>query len=188
MRVIGLAGKAGAGKDYTYSHILSGYEGVVRVAFADGVRREIEEALLGDDEAGVVGLNALWKKPTSEEVRALLQWWGTDFRRAQDPDYWVKKGVKRLKDLGSLPSTRLAVVTDVRFENEAQAIRDLGGIVVEVIAHDSFRRDRLGGQLPPSHASEEIDFDVDFHIVNNRVLEIPWQVANYIHLSQVESE
>ena len=57
-------------------------------------------------------------------------------------------------------------MTDVRFANEADAIRGMGGFVAEVVASDSARRRRLGGALPPPHPSEVIDFKTDGVIRN----------------------
>ena len=57
----------------------------------------------------------------------LLQWWGTDFRRTQDPDYWVKRMFE------SIPSNiDIALVSDVRFQNEADSITERGGYNVNV--------------------------------------------------------
>lgn len=193
MRIIGLAGKAGAGKDYTYEHIKKEYAcKVARLAFADGVRHEIEDVLSPGTTVNSFRdawegkkLPAMWRKPYPDEIRSLLQWWGTEYRREQDPDYWVKKGVERLGEFDAI-GIDLVVVTDVRFENEAKAIRALGGIVVEVVALDSIRAERLGGSLPPDHASEVIDFEVDFHIISNDGLLIPRQVTHYLSLASVE--
>ena len=188
MRVLGLTGYAGSGKDYTYAHLKETYDGqVARLAFADGVRHEIEDILARpNSEIGKI-LPALWEKPYPPEVRALLQWWGTEFRRAQDPDYWVKKGIERLEEYESV-GIDLAVVTDVRFANEAQAIKEIGGLVVEVVAADHLRKERLGGALPPVHDSEVIDFPVDFHIISNHGLEIPWQVTQWLHTSSLDKQ
>ena len=60
------------------------------------------------------------------------------------------------------------VITDVRFANEADVIHEAGGLVYEVRAPENVRRERLGGELPPAHASEEIDFGVDGVIWNER--------------------
>lgn len=164
MRIIGLAGHAGAGKDHTFEYIrddLLAEFAVRRVAFADGLKFDIEETL------GLLhfDLVAIRHKPYSPEIRALLQWWGTELRREQyGDDYWVKKGMKMAEDLW--PHSDLIVVTDVRFANEAKAIRLAGGIVAEVYASPETRAARLGGDLPPAHASEVIDFAVDSTILN----------------------
>lgn len=46
--------------------------------------------------------------------RALLQWWGTEYRRAEDPDYWVKKLAARIER----EAPAFAVISDLRFPNE----------------------------------------------------------------------
>lgn len=154
---VGLTGYAGAGKDYVCQWLREhSSKAVHRVAFADGVRMEIQETLLPSPEGS---LPALWDKPYPETIRRLLQWWGTDLRRAQDPDYWVAHGMARASELDDyLTSESLIVFTDVRFENEAAAIKDAGGIVFQVMADEGVRAERLGGSLPPAHASEEIDY------------------------------
>lgn len=152
MRWIGLTGKMAAGKDYTYTAIAraSEYFHVFRVSFADGLRYEIQQELAGSNH-----LDALWDKPLPDTVRRLLQWWGTDLRRAEDPDYWVKNAIERAKTKKNLPAYREAtpIFTDVRFPNEADAIRSEGGIIVRVWAPPSVREERLGTQ-PPEHESE----------------------------------
>jgi hypothetical protein len=76
--------------------------------------------------------------------RSLLQWWGTEFRRTQDVDYWVKQalGFKcRLYDN--------VVIDDLRFENEANALVEHGATLVRV--------ERPNNPTPiqnPWHASE----------------------------------
>lgn len=68
--------------------------------------------------------------------RFLLQTWGTEYRRAQDPDYWIKCAkrwvVRQLTD--ALPSlyTVKIVNTSVRYPNEAQWIRESGGFMWHV--------------------------------------------------------
>ena len=61
--------------------------------------------------------------------RALMQWHGTEYRRAQDSEYWVKKAMAKCVGTGPV----LYVIDDCRFENEAKAIKDAGGVLVRVV-------------------------------------------------------
>lgn len=141
---IGLVGRAGVGKDYTCEEIMNIDPLAARIALADGVRLDIEAALWGQRIA------ALWDKPYPNEIRRLLQWWGTDLRREQDAEYWVTRAEQQV---AKFRPNVYPVFTDIRFENEAAMIRNHGGILVRVVAHDAIRRKRLG-QLPPDHVSE----------------------------------
>ncbi len=93
----------------------------------------------------------------------LLQWWGTEYRRAQDPDYWTKKLFE------SIPSNLdIALITDVRFPNEADGVRQRGGYNINVIrlrqdGTPYFSTDRRG-----AHVSETAldGYNWDFRISN----------------------
>jgi len=63
--------------------------------------------------------------------RQILQWWGTEYRRAQNEHYWVIKLLERMADLAEGGSRHL-VITDCRFANEALAVRDAGGELWQV--------------------------------------------------------
>mgnify|MGYP001560938416 CR=1 FL=1 len=72
--------------------------------------------------------------------RQVLQWWGTEYRRAQDPDYWVKKSAEWLAAVPRLFSypeqvPQHFVNTTVRFPNERQWIHDRGGNVWHIFRH-----------------------------------------------------
>lgn len=149
--IVGLTGRAGAGKDFTYKWLESRDYNVIRLAWADNLKHEIEEYLNGGHY-----LPALWEKPYPSEVRKLLQWWGTDLRRKENASYWIDKMQAELApyaDGGPYAVGRAAVITDTRFPNEADAIRDMGGIIIAVWAPTATRQKRLG-TLPPEHASE----------------------------------
>lgn len=166
MKLLGLCGLAGAGKDFTYDYIQSRKSTIPkvrRIAFADGVREEVGKAfmLTGSQKA------AVFLKPYSQGIRFVLQQWGTEFRRAQQEDYWVEYGMKKAEQLDGLYGDDILIVfTDVRFENEALAIQARGGRVLEVKSDIPTRLERLGGALPPAHASEVIDFETDGVILN----------------------
>lgn len=190
-KLLGLCGLAGAGKDHVFGWLrdeLGGGFRVRRVAFADEVKLDIE-LTLGSDvyPPGPAKCPALWVKPYSPEVRRLLQLWGTEVGRVSEPDKWVKLGERRIREhLGAAEVVPvLVVVTDVRFGNEAEMIRRLGGRVAEVVAPPEVRARRLGGQLPPSHPTEEIDFRPDYWIDNSidgRAPLLPPLVLEYLEV------
>src|ERR1700744_6154059 len=89
-KVIGLAGPMGAGKD-TVGALLSmvGYD---MMAFGDGLRDEVYRATLSEKPPApkipvsawidlMVDREAIYRKPTAECARIVLQWWGTEYRR-----------------------------------------------------------------------------------------------------------
>jgi hypothetical protein len=94
--------------------------------------------------------------------RTLLQWWGTEYRRSIDSEYWVRQLAQRIE----LEKPQIALITDMRFPNEMAWVKQYG---------ETVRVDRDG--LPPStHASETALADVspeDWSIIldNNGTLE-----------------
>lgn len=81
---------------------------------------------------------------TAVTVRRILQWWGTEYRRAQDPDYWTKAWVRRVGQ-NDLAQTHI-LVDDVRFINELQTIKGQGGKIYKI--------ERPGFDGANNHASE----------------------------------
>lgn len=138
MRVIGFGHRARQGKNTAALAILNACPlptHVALYAFADALRMEVRSACakFGGQFALIqawkeVGLMPEWVHFEEPKPRPLLQWWGTDFRRKQDPNYWVKRLRKTLND----HRPDVALITDVRFRNEADLIHELGGTLVEV--------------------------------------------------------
>ena len=63
--------------------------------------------------------------------RQILQWWGTEHRRAQDANYWERRLVRRVTQ-HLREGERRFVIADCRYPNEANAVRVLGGQVWQV--------------------------------------------------------
>lgn len=99
-------------------------------------------------------------------LRPVLQWWGTEYRRGQDPDYWVKQTVERMTN--AFASGHSVVVDDSRFPNEREALKKLGGIEVYIIGQVDTRTTVNGIK---GHESEKLlnpnDPDIDLIIHND---------------------
>lgn len=114
-------------------------------------------ASLSDEEGGAV-CGSVVARPVdgfarTPEVRRLLQWHGTDLRRREDPDYWVRRGLDAAR--ASLENGSAVAFTDVRFPNEAEALAAAGGIVIRVTIDPEVQLQRLlsrDGSLPPASA------------------------------------
>lgn len=157
-QIIGLCGYAGAGKDTAAAGLIA--DGWLRVAFADGVR----EALLAlNPEIALADLSGYlihWEgwdnlKANVPPVRELLQRMGTEAgRNIHGPDCWINIAKRKID-----ASTANVVITDVRFANEADAIRSWGGKVVYI--------ERPGVGPVNGHVSEALDFEPDERLLND---------------------
>lgn len=139
-RVIGFAGKAKSGKD-TAASVLDKYVGsgnCATMAFADPLKQIA--MIFGFTKEQCYDQS---KKEIEDEFwgitpRKFLQITGTEcFRNNFRTDCWTKLLEKRVLDIrkrmaGGEMVPWLILVTDVRFPNEVDCIKSLGGIVVKV--------------------------------------------------------
>jgi hypothetical protein len=128
-RVIGFHALAGTGKSTfvtLFSHFL-GQEGIVhaRIPFAWWLKTFCRTKL------GIAKTPALVEDEVLQQrARKLWQIIGTDLLRDEiDPDFHVNRWKALVQQL---PEGVLVLVEDVRFPNEAEAIRSLGGVVVKL--------------------------------------------------------
>lgn len=68
-------------------------------------------------------------------MRALMQEYGTEVRRGDDESYWVHQW------RNNLPVSGMVLVDDVRFENEARAVRSSEGILIRLVRKDMVNLD-----------------------------------------------
>lgn len=173
-RVVGLTGYAGAGKDAAAAGLVA--EGWTRQAFADPVRSmalAIDPLIQGashiDSLSWFVKQGGWDTAKRIPDVRRFLQRLGTDGVRVHlGADAWVQAF--------ELARDRRAntVAPDVRFPNEADHIRRMGGIVIRI--------DRPSVGPVNGHVSENVDsLQVDATVVNDRsVDELRWRVAELV--------
>lgn len=127
-----LNGLAGAGKDQTAKYLVEQY-GFKRYAFADKIREAlyILNPLIQENETNVsYRLKTLvdeygWDQVKREwnEARYLLQTLGTEVGREQwGENFWANQVIEQME--AEMDSVDKWVITDWRFQNEADAILD----------------------------------------------------------------
>ena len=135
--VIGLAGPGGAGKDTVAKLLGFGSiafagplkEGLAAMGFPEPANRDLKEEV-------IEGYSFTWRKAA--------QTLGTEWGRMLDPEIWLNIAKqRRLKTY--LP---VISVTDVRFHNEADWVREHGMLVHVVGRNTSVKPEHVG------HASE----------------------------------
>jgi len=168
MKVIGVAGRKRSGKD-TFAARLTDVHGYTRVASADPLRAMALalDPLVRTTSGHIVRLAELvafegWERSKSHaEVRRTLQRLGTEAGRGVLGDtIWIDTAMRTVADV---PGP--VVITDVRYPNEADAIRAAGGLVVRI--------DRPGLALSDVHPSETAMDDYPAYtarIVNDRTI------------------
>ena len=167
MRLVGIAGRAGAGKSMVAYRLaqLSDYR---VMAFATPLKRMAVNFLVdnyGYDQshAELYLAHKTIKIPElGVTMRHLLQTLGTDWgRQLIDPYLWTNIAADEIAEHMEWTDV---VVDDVRFESEASLIRDFGGLVIHLV--------RPGGVID-HHASEAgIAIKPDDVIITNNGSEI----------------
>ncbi len=137
--IIGLTGRAGAGKD-TVADCLVQHHGYAKHAFADPFKRFCQE-VFGFTREQLWGPSELRNAPDPRwdglTPRRALQQLGTEWGRAMHPDLWVRSLLFAwMRNRVERRESEFWVVPDVRFKNELQLIRDSGGVVWKIIRPD----------------------------------------------------
>lgn len=169
MKIIGVCGKAKAGKDeMVVQYFKNSLHPLAQThAFADAVKHSasgfFKEPIRNFYEC---------KDDISEQwgisYREMLQKIGTDFARNMiHEDFWVQMLETKLK---GIPDTiKLVFITDVRFDNEATWIHSKGGAVIELIREGHIPLEGIEAQHSSEDGiSEEL---VDYRILNNTSVE-----------------
>ena len=156
--IIGLSGYARSGKDTVAELLCLNYD-YKRVSFADPMRQalyvlspKLDNNLRLSDYIDEYG----WEVAKQNlEVRRLLQVFGTEVGRKQfGSEFWIDIALK------DLDSNSLVVISDVRFPNEAEAIKKLGGSIWRINRHN---HSAVNGH-PSEHAMDNYMFN---HVIYN---------------------
>jgi hypothetical protein len=123
--IVGFTGYARSGKDTAAKGL-----GWPRLAFADAVKSlllQIDPYVACGTRLSTVVQMCGWEQAKANvEVRRLLQQLGGGARERLSGDVWIKKIEPLLADGSDI------VITDVRYLNEGEMIRDYGGMVLRI--------------------------------------------------------
>jgi hypothetical protein len=163
--IIGLTGYAQAGKD-SVANILVEHYGYTRVAFADPIRELLYQTNPAVKDGGyrvqgvVDGYGWDVAKTAFPEVRNMLQSLGVGARKTFGDMFWVQQALRQVNSEGNF------VIADVRYPNEAKAIRDYD--------NSQIWRIKRSGVIPVNAHASETAMDgekVDQIFVNNGTLD-----------------
>lgn len=132
-----------------------------------------EESVFGTDKQKNALTDIKWedmpgsiKKRGLMTAREVLQVVGTDFFRSIYKNVWVDSCLRQIEEDGS----ELALISDVRFENEIVAIQKAGGFVIGLKRNPSKKKDKH-----PSETAIEKCINLCDAVINNQPLTIPQQ-------------
>lgn len=173
MKIIAFTAKKETGKTTAVKYLKKKYPASVQINFKDALVEEIKilfpEVLAticstyeqshydGMDPWTIEKLFRV-KPPL---VRALMRNFGTEVRRAENPDYWVnawEEKVLKVRNMWVDIDHCFLFVDDVRFLNEANAVKKAGGTLIKITSDKPVPVD--------AHASE---FEMD-HIVPDKTV------------------
>lgn len=175
--IIGLTGKLQSGKDTVGAYLVTKHN-FQRRAFADSLKdsfcalldidRWVLEDLKNQDNAIVaIGYknepencppDHMWSPIRELSVREALQRYGTEaHREIFGSDFWVNATLP----VGGYYTGRAIVITDCRFDNEASRIKELGGVVWQIV------RPRVPVSGKPHRSEQGIDPALIDEVIRN---------------------
>ena len=164
-KIIGFNGIAGAGKDTAALSFKESERNVDIFAFA-GPLKDACKILLYDPVMKETCDETWGKSP-----REILQWLGTDILRTHvNQDFFVMNMKQRI----DLSKAEYIIISDVRFDNEAEFIRSLGGKIVKIErtmgsgSSNEGKTTKHSGHITEKGISEKL---IDVIVENNGTIE-----------------
>lgn len=183
--IVGICGFQSCGKDTAAYYLVNKY-GFNQISFASILKdiiaimfdwpRNKLEGITKEDREWREQVDEWWSKAFNMPnltPRFVMQYIGTDlFRKHFHQDFWVKIMEKQLNKYENV------VVTDCRYENEINLIKNSGGIVIQIYRNmpEWFHQYKIYGikteEFNKLHISETswIDCKCDLKIINNETI------------------
>lgn len=161
MLVISCSYKKRVGKDTLYEIAKNLYpdKKIIRVAFADPLKDEVEEVFLkpyGFDKTIFLDDN---KK---DIFRPILQGWGSFRRELFDKNYWVNKALENMTDQDAI-----YIITDARYLNELHELSKIGAIKINIKRNNQFSEKEHSSEVELDNHLDMFDYTID----NNGTIE-----------------
>ena len=157
--LIGISGKAGAGKDTLGKFLCEQYR-CLHYYFAKPLKEGAKVMFNLSDEQ--IENKEQTIEPWGMSPRKIYQRLGTEVGRGIDVNVWVKNAEMFVRSVAGFT----VVITDVRFDNEAFWIHNRGGVVINIVRdQDDIKENKHSseGGLKPD--------DIDLTIYNNGTIE-----------------
>jgi hypothetical protein len=169
--IIGLTGKARSGKDTAAAYLA---ENSFEHYWFSKPMKDACRAIFGWDDGHLYGdLKEAVDTRFGCSPRQALQTLGTEWgRECIGENLWVDIAKDRMIKADNI------VISDVRFDNEARVIREMGGVIVNISRNDAHSVN--------AHSSEQgIDNNlINMHIANNGTIEHLHKEIEYIFLNK----
>lgn len=143
---IAISGKARSGKDTIAKMIQEKYPEYTIIHFSD----KLYELMWNDQQE--LGF------PITKD-RNYLQFIGTEWARAKDPNIWIKCLMKKVNELKDN-----IIVADVRFKNELEALKNDGFTLIRVNRSKSDMTEEQKNHLSEIDLDDYTEWD---HIIDN---------------------
>ena len=173
-KTIGIAGKANAGKTTAANYIADKYD-FRRVAFADPLKKGLAEftglPLRMFYDQNIKNIDIPEYNNTS--LRYMMQFVGTEcFRDNFGENFWINRMLLEIENLSKEGIDNI-VIDDIRFKEEAEMVKELGGYVIFITRPDE-------NTIRSSHRSEALKVKHDYHIDNDGDLSKLFAVVDFL--------
>lgn len=166
MIIIGLGHKARQGKDYVSNYMMEAMPSSIKLySFAKALKEYCKanhDTLVGQFRRATGFSGTIEHKDDAVYgYTRILQWYGT-FARETNPNIWVDLVAASIEK----DQPDIAIITDVRFPNEAAFVKDKNGYTVECIRRQADGSQYTDPGRDPNHISETAlnDYNFDFII------------------------
>lgn len=180
---VAIIGKAGSGKDTVYKIlsknrynqvILTGQVEMKKIAFADSVKEIAmkmypflkKNVLFGPSKLRSTIIPNSFKDGQPLTVRQLLIDIGTKLGRSYNENIWIENLILKVNKLNKVQSNKMIVVTDVRFRNEFDALKNNNFFMIKLNRDDH----TLINDISETQQDEIKDYEFNFILNNNGTL------------------